>query len=60
MSHSIVKTLLMTVSLGDSWINIERPNCQILKPTLNLFCDELGSIITPDTLGYTTLTHHFT
>jgi len=60
ISQSIVKTLHMTILPGASWINIERPNSQILKPTLNLFCDELGSIITPDALGHTTLTHYFT
>ena len=32
----------------------------IRSPFLDLFCDELGSITTPDTLGRTTLTHHFT
>ena len=45
ISQSIVKTLRMTILPGASWINTERPNSQILKPTLNLFCDELGVLL---------------
>ena len=60
ISQSNAKSRYLTTFLWTFSIYLDGANSEIIKPTLNLFYDEVGAIITPDTSRYTRFIHNFT